>query len=165
MIIRNTYLNDRSELERLISKNSNQDLFWTVDIDSDLNTLLAQNITYETPNQTYCIIMGDNLIGFVHFYNYDEITKKVFMGYLLDKDYQKKGIMLNVCFEVIPMVFEKYTVKEINVITSKENVQSKSLIKKIGFQQFEQFYIKDKEFELFSLNKSNYSHKKLLLWH
>ncbi|MCK9452719.1 MAG: hypothetical protein M0Q90_13580, partial [Bacteroidales bacterium] len=66
MIIRNIYLNDRSNLERLIIENNNQDMYWMYDIDSDLNTLIAQNITNKTPNQSYCIIMDTNLVGFVH---------------------------------------------------------------------------------------------------
>lgn len=140
-------------------------MYWMYDIDSDLNTLIAQNITNKTPNQSYCIIMDTNLVGFVHFYNYDENNNTVFMGYLLDKEYQGKGIMIDACMKIIPMIFENYTVKEIIVITVQDNTKSKSLIHKLGFKQTEQFYVKDKEFEIYYLQKSNYSLKTSKLWH
>lgn len=165
MKIRKVFLNDKSDLYRLIKDNSKFDTFWVRDIEYDINVLVSQNITYKSPNQTYCILIDENLVGYVHFFDYDEYDRTIYMGYLLDKAHQGKGIMYDACFKTISEVFENSPINEIKVITEKDNIQSIKLLERLGFSYAKHIAFKKKSLIKYNFRKADYSFKKLITWH
>lgn len=72
------------------------------------------------------------------------------LGYIIGKDYRRKGIGKEVSEAIIKYAFEKLYLEKLFVITEKANEASASLAKSLGFSLYGDF----EEFNIFSLARN-----------
>ena len=156
MKIREVFLNDKYELQNLIKRNIDNQFLCSNDIESDINTLVAQNITHKTPNKSYCIIEDEKLIGFVYFYNHDEKNNSIYMGYLLDRKYHGKGIMTITASNIISELFSNSEITNILLIVDLTNYKSINLINKLNFRCIGEEYDNGNTYRIYSFQKTDH---------
>ena len=80
------------------------------------------------------ILKQDNIkIGTCGFYDREGI-KGIDIGFALLPEYEKKGYAFDSTRKLMNVAFNEFGIKEISAITTEENISSKKLLQKLGFQ-------------------------------
>ena len=155
MRLRKAYLNDKHELETLIHNNIDTDSVWFIDINYDIDSLIASNITYSSPNQTQCIILKDMLVGFIQYFDFDRDNKTINMGFLIDKHFQRQGIMTEACSQSLTSLFAENNIQEVIACVDNNNIASKKLLEKLNFKATKSRQLDNKIIDLYNKLVSN----------
>lgn len=85
------------------------------------------------------ITLKDNpkIIGTIGLWNFSPNSKVAEVGYDLMPDFQGKGIMTEALQKIIEFAFTNLNLEKIEAFTHHENVNSKSLLVKNGFELME----------------------------
>lgn len=75
----------------------------------------------------------DKLIGFIALHRFDDINKRVKIGYALNKKYQKKGFMKKPLNKLVSYVFENTNFIRIEATVNPNNSNSYKLLESCGF--------------------------------
>ncbi len=86
-------------------------------------------------NEVWGIYIGDCLVGTVGLHVKESGNTRD-LGYVLSRKYWGKGIIVEVCNEIIKHAFDIMKLDTINVSHFKKNYQSKRVIEKLGFTYF-----------------------------
>ena len=80
------------------------------------------------------ILKQDNIkIGTCGFYDREGI-KGIDIGFALLPEYERKGYAFDSTKKLMNVAFNEFGIKEISAITTEENISSKKLLQKLGFQ-------------------------------
>ncbi len=135
---------------------------------SEFDTLEFLNTVYAAYNKNKAAPWGIELketgkiIGTAGFVNWEKENQKAEIGYVLSKDYWKKGIMTEVVKDIINFGFEKIGLTEISARSKPANVASQKVLIKCGLRynglHKKQMLIKGKleDMDLFSLAKDDW---------
>lgn len=119
-------------------------------------------------NEPFFIIeFEDQFCGIINCKNFDNLHKKIEIGYWLSYDFQKKGIMKMALDVVSNYVFEKFDINRIVIKCATENYKSQNVAKGVGYNlegvEREGEYLGDgiyRDLYVFSLLKSEYALKR-----
>lgn len=78
---------------------------------------------------------GGEVIGFLSAFNFDWRVPKCELAWMVDKDYEGKGIMKKGIETFIQFLFEACLLEKIICRTEPYNVRSNKLAEKLGFKQ------------------------------
>ena len=133
---RKSLLRDITDIKRIINKDlsDSSETFLTKYIDSEINYIISSSVSPNIENQLFTIEYDSNIIGFVHFYGFNKLESSVKLGYYLDINYRGKGLLIDVCTELIDTIFKNGSIKKIVSIISSNNKSSIRFIKKLNFQ-------------------------------
>jgi ribosomal-protein-serine acetyltransferase len=76
----------------------------------------------------------DEIIGYVDIKNIDWNIPKAELGYFIDKDYEGKGIITKAVSVVVNYCFDELKFNKLFLRTHKDNVGSKKVAEKNGFE-------------------------------
>jgi ribosomal-protein-alanine N-acetyltransferase len=95
-----------------------------------LKEIAEQRILY------WCMILEETgaSIGTICFWNFSEDRKTAEVGYDLLPDYHQKGLMGEALAAVLTFGFESLALQMITAFTDKENVPSRKLLERFGFE-------------------------------
>jgi RimJ/RimL family protein N-acetyltransferase len=80
------------------------------------------------------IIKQDNIkIGTCGFYDREGL-EGIDIGFALLPEYERKGYAFDSTRKLMNVAFNEFGIKEISAITTEENISSKKLLQKLGFQ-------------------------------
>jgi len=80
------------------------------------------------------ILKQDNMkIGTCGFYDREGI-KGIDIGFALLPEYEKKGYAFDSTRKLMNVALKEFGIKEISAITTEENISSKKLLQKLGFE-------------------------------
>lgn len=82
----------------------------------------------------YGIILDDKLIGMVDYHSYDDIHNSIEIGYFLNDNYWRKGIMTKCVKEAIKVAFNHLDVDKVIIGSATENERSVNLINRLGLK-------------------------------
>ncbi|MEC0330212.1 GNAT family protein [Paenibacillus macerans] len=88
---------------------------------------------------------GDRVIGTCGFHNWSQEHYKAEIGYELDPEYWRQGVMSEVLQEILRFGFEDLGLNRIEAFIDPDNIRSRYLLEKIGFH--EEGYLKECFFE------------------
>ena len=74
------------------------------------------------------------VIGSIGIKDVDDFKKIAGIGYWLNEDYWKQGIMSEAVFVILEFAFNKLKMRRINLICNEKNEASKAIAKKFGFK-------------------------------
>lgn len=84
---------------------------------------------------TKCIYDDDKLVGFM-MYGVDEETKKlVLVRYMIDKQYQRKGLGKKALYKLFDLIKIEYGNVKFYVSVSSENIPAQKLYESVGFEK------------------------------
>jgi RimJ/RimL family protein N-acetyltransferase len=149
MRLRKAYLNDKHELDTLIRNNINNDSVWCLDINYDIDALIASNITFSSPNHTQCIIFKDMLVGFIQYFGFDKDEESINMGFLIDKHFQRQGIMTKACSQSLKSLLADKNIREVKAYVDFNNIASKKLLEKLNFRVIKCRQFDNKKIDLY----------------
>ena len=89
----------------------------------------------KTDDTTICcfaILYEDKVIGTVGFLALDRLNKNAELGYCIDQNFQKKGIVTKACKSVIKYGFDSLNLERIEFRIVKDNFKSKSVMKRLS---------------------------------
>ena len=99
-----------------------------------------------------------DLTGIICLYNFSEDKKTAETGYELLPEFQGKGIMKEAILTVIDFALKKTGVENIHAYSHKDNLQSKSLLRKTGFnEESEKTNPEDPDLIAYTLSKDNWN--------
>ncbi|EAR87337.1 GNAT family acetyltransferase (macronuclear) [Tetrahymena thermophila SB210] len=84
----------------------------------------------------YYIMQNENVAGFFCFRTIDLTKKEAEVGYMMDKDYQGKGILRKCMKFMIEYALQQYQIQRFILITKSSNLRSQNVGLKLGFQIF-----------------------------
>jgi len=73
------------------------------------------------------------LVGACGLHAYDKFKESIEIGYWINENYWRKGIITEAAIAVINFAFEKLKINRIELDAYKENVASNAVAKKLGF--------------------------------
>jgi ribosomal-protein-serine acetyltransferase len=82
----------------------------------------------------FAIYFKEKIIGIAGYHLLDQTTKKSSIGYWLDKDNCKKGIMTIVTKAIVDYGFKELKLNRISLICCTDNIGSNRVAIKLGFQ-------------------------------
>lgn len=84
---------------------------------------------------TKCIYDDDKIVGFM-MYGVDEETKKlVLVRYMIDKQYQRKGLGKKALYKLFDLIKIEYGNVKFYVSVSYENIPAQKLYESVGFEK------------------------------
>ncbi|SHH32763.1 diamine N-acetyltransferase [Clostridium collagenovorans DSM 3089] len=84
---------------------------------------------------TKCIYDDDKLVGFM-MYGVEEETKKlVLVRYMIDKQYQRKGLGKKALYKLFDLIKIEYGNVKFYVSVSSENIPAQKLYESVGFEK------------------------------
>lgn len=87
-------------------------------------------------NGFHCGIWYNNkLVGVIGLLSINWTTKKTAIGYYLDQNYQKLGIITTCVKFLIDYCFTEINLNKIEIKTSTENIKSQKIPVKLGFKK------------------------------
>ncbi|CAM4407588.1 GNAT family protein [Paenibacillus phoenicis] len=109
---------------------------------------------------------SDRVIGTCGFHNWSKEHYKAEVGYELNPDYWRQGVMTEVLQEILRFGFEDLGLNRIEAYIDPDNIRSRYLLEKTGFH--EEGYLKETFFEknqfvdavVFALLKKQYEAKR-----
>jgi ribosomal-protein-serine acetyltransferase len=90
------------------------------------------------------IFYQDKYVGMIGFHNIDWGNKQTSIGYWLDGNMQGKGIMTRSVNALLKYAFEELKLNRVEIRCGTENLKSKAIPERLGFQQ--EGIIRDGEF-------------------
>lgn len=73
------------------------------------------------------------MIGCIDLHNINTTHQKAEIGYWLDKDFNKKGIMSNCVNKMVQLAFNSLNPNKLIILVEKDNIPSNNVAKKAGF--------------------------------
>ena len=103
---------------------------------SDTQKFLKEEMAFNRYGQklTVFLFWEQRLIGSVAFIRFDKINFSTEMGYWIDKNFQGKGLMTKACKALIQYGFNKTKLNRIEMKIAKENLKSKAIAQRLGFE-------------------------------
>lgn len=80
-------------------------------------------------------VINKKIVGIVGIYNISIIDSKAEIGYVMNKNYMKEGIMTRALIEIINYLIKDVNINRIEANVYKENLASIRLCEKIGFKK------------------------------
>lgn len=82
----------------------------------------------------WCIWKGDSIVGLVLIKDIDNKARKAEIGYMIDKEFEGKGIVKKTCQLMIDFIFKELKFNKIVLCCDEENERSIGIAKKFGFE-------------------------------
>lgn len=95
---------------------------------------LAIRNTRDMKGITWVIIHEEKIIGSISLYDWIHDVNKISIGFWLDKNFRKKGIISTCLDAVLRFVFEDMNVLKVEMYFSPKNKISYSIAEKFGFR-------------------------------
>ncbi len=102
------------------------------DTENFVNSVI--NAPEERFEYLFAIIKGGEFVGLIGFKDTDKQNKKTEIGYWLSEKYQKQGIVTKSVDKLCDFAFNKLGLNRIQIKCAVENISSKNIPKKLGFQ-------------------------------
>jgi len=159
---RKSLLRDITDIKRIINEDSSdlQKTFLTNDIETEINYIFSASVSPNIANQLFTIEYDSKIVGFVQFFGFNQLESSVKLGYYLDKEHRGKGLLYNICTELIDMNFKNGSIKKIYSIITFNNKSSIKFIQKLNFRLEKRIFtfnitnfLKGKNLRLYSLSK------------
>ena len=137
--LRAVSLKDSLELEEIIPSDKN--------ISVEIFICQLQNGFEKGEMINWGIIYNDELIGTCGYYRgFEDGVAEI--GYIMRKAFQKRGLMIEALSEITRFAFEKLQINSIIAFTKEENIDSVSLLLKLGFVKTNIIDETERKFEL-----------------
>lgn len=81
----------------------------------------------------------EKMIGSIDFVSLDEEQLTTEIGYVLNRKYWKKGLMTEAVFQLTNFSFCEFGLKCVDIIVDKENIGSRKVAEKVGYNLFEEY--------------------------
>lgn len=81
------------------------------------------------------IWVHDALAGVISIFRFDRTHHSAFIGYWLDQAHTGRGIMTQVCKQVIVFAFENFDLHRLELRAAVENQPSRAIAKRLGFTE------------------------------
>lgn len=162
---RKALLRDKSDFERIVSTDSKniKKTFLSGNRSANVNFIISKAVSSNPVDQLFTIEFDSNIIGFIQFYGFNNSDSSILIGYILDQNYQGKGLLHKICNELFIKYFESGIVNNIYTIIQKKNKSSIKFIEKLNFKFEKRIFtlnlfnrIFGKELNLYYLSKSNF---------
>ncbi len=104
----------------------------------DMNTLQdEENYIKRVNNEiitNFAIKLENKIIGTIDFHDLDKDKKLADIGYWIDIDFERKGIITNSCKRLIKYGFDEVNLEEVTIHCNPENIKSENVAKRLGFE-------------------------------
>jgi len=133
---RKSLLRDLLDFKIILNEDENviRKTFLSNNIDDEIHYLFSCSFMPSDFNQLYTIEYNLETVGFVNFYGFDNDKSTINLGYYLKKNYRGKGLLKNICRELIDSNLETGRINKISVIIASNNKPSIRFIKKLNFR-------------------------------
>jgi ribosomal-protein-serine acetyltransferase len=84
-------------------------------------------------NYVFVILYKNNFAGLIGFKGTDSINKRTEIGYWLQEQFQKKGIITQSLIKLLEFAFEKMDMHRIQIRCGVGNIPSKNIPKRLNF--------------------------------
>jgi len=126
--------NNRSNLEE-----NSPGIVSRIKTESDAEAFTRQRIAQWLLQQEYTFGVWTNdepeLIGYVHFYDFDWELPKAEINYFLDRDHTQKGLMTEVLARTVRFAFLQLGLEKIYLHTFTDNFAQQRLARRVGFKK------------------------------
>lgn len=87
----------------------------------------------ENKGQTYGIFYDEKIIGVIGFVNFNKQSRRIEIGYWIDKDFEGRGIIGKACKALINYAFDELEMNRVEIHCSTENTRSRAIPERLGF--------------------------------
>jgi ribosomal-protein-serine acetyltransferase len=94
----------------------------------------SQIAAEENKNQSLGIFLNGHLIGSIGFVSFNWTNKRTEIGYWIAKDFERRGIIIKSCKELINYAFEKLEMNRIEIRCATANARSRAIPEKLNFK-------------------------------
>jgi ribosomal-protein-serine acetyltransferase len=94
----------------------------------------ASKASAERKSESYGIFYNHKLVGSIGFVNFNWNSKRMEIGYWIEKDFEGKGIVTKSCKALIDYAFDELLMNRIEIHCATENIRSRAIPERLGFQ-------------------------------
>ena len=160
LILRPFQLADAADMFEYSSDSANLEFIFLPHRSIEETCLSLANNFMKSPLGKWAIELKDEkkMIGVLHFIKISEKNHSAEVGYVLNKAYWRQGLLTEALRTLTELSFEEFGLKSLELLIDVENVASKRVAEKSGYQLIKVFKAKNqytgiiRKFEKYELN-------------